>query len=135
MEYLRILRLYSSKKCRWVLKGNGSKSSQNRASHTTVHHYFAVLANFFGWVIREGFLQESPTANINVAKSKSRVIKPYTKEEISRIISIYDKDYEHNDKFLGSRNKAIILVLLDTGVRLSELVSITLEDVNTSNGI
>jgi integrase/recombinase XerD len=47
---------------------------------------------------------------------------------------VWDYDYEHNAKFLGSRNKAIVLVLLDTGARLSELIGVTLEDINTSTG-
>ena len=124
----------ANEKCRWGLEGNGSETSQQKASHTTVHHYFVVLANFFGWVVREGFLPENPTAKIKVAKPKDKVIKPYTQEEISRMLAICDYDYEHNAKFLGSRNKAIILVLLDAGVRLSELLGMTLQDINTSNG-
>ena len=123
-----------NEKCRWGLEGNGSETSRIKVSYTTVHHYFVVLANFFGWVVREGFMQESPTAKIKVAKPKVKVIKPYTLEEISRMIAVCGCDYEHNAKFLGSRNKAIILVLLDSGVRLSELIGMTLEDVNTSNG-
>lgn len=45
----------ANEKCRWGLQGNGSETSQRKASFTTVHHYFVVLANFFGWVVREGF--------------------------------------------------------------------------------
>ena len=124
----------ANEKCRWGLEGNGSETSRIKVSYTTVHHYFVVLANFFGWVVREGFMPESPTAKIKVAKPKVKVIKPYAPEELSRMIAVCDCDYEHNVKFLGSRNKAIILVLLDSGVRLSELIGMTLEDVNTSNG-
>ena len=124
----------ANEKCRWGLEGNGSETSRIKVSYTTVHHYFVVLANFFGWVVREGFILERPTAKIKIAKPKVKVIKPYTREEISRMIVVCDCDYEHNAKFLGSRNKAIILVLLDSGVRLSELIGMTLEDVNTSNG-
>jgi site-specific recombinase XerD len=124
----------ANEKCRWGLEGNGSETSQNKASHTTVHHYFVVLANFFGWVVREGFLSESPTAKIKIAKPKEKVIKPYTQEEVIRMLAVCDKDYERNARFLGSRNKAIVLVLLDAGVRLSELLGMTLEDINTSNG-
>jgi site-specific recombinase XerD len=130
-EFLSYL---ASEKCRWGLEGNGSETSRIKVSYTTVHHYFVVLANFFGWVVREGFMPESPTAKIKIAKPKVKVIKPYTPEEISRMIAVCDCDYEHNAKFLGSRNKAIILVLLDSGVRLSELIGMALEDVNTSNG-
>jgi integrase/recombinase XerC len=50
------------------------------------------------------------------------------------MLAVCDKDYENNAKFLGSRNHAIILVLTDTGVRLSELTGINLPDVNTTNG-
>ena len=124
----------ANEKCRWGLEGNGSETSQRKASHTTMHHYFVVLANFFGWVVREGFLPENPTAKIKVARPKVKVIKPYTREEISRMLAVCDSDYEHNARFLGSRNKAIVLVLLDAGMRLSELLGMMLEDVNTSNG-
>jgi len=55
-------------------------------------------------------------------------------EEVRRMIAVCDCDYEHNARFLGSCNKAIILVLLDSGVRLSELIGMSLEDVNASNG-
>jgi site-specific recombinase XerD len=119
---------------RWGLEGNGSEPAKRKVSHTTVHHYFVVLANFFGWVVREGFLLENPTAKIKVAKPKAKVIKPYTQEEIIKMLMVCDSDYEHNAKFLGSRNKAIVLVLLDAGVRLSELLGMILNDVNTSNG-
>ena len=120
--------------CRWGLKGNGSETSHRKVSHTTIHHYFVVLANFFGWVVREGFLKESPTAKIKVARPKAKVIKPYTREEIGRMLTVCDYDYEQNAKFLGSRNKAIILVLVDTGVRLSELLGMKLDDISASNG-
>lgn len=119
---------------RWGLKGNGSESSQCKVTHTTVHHYFVVLANFLGWVVREGFLPENPATNIKVAKPKYKVIRPYNQQEISRMLAVCDKDYERNAKFLGSRNKAIVLVLLDSGTRLSELTGMKTDDLNTSNG-
>lgn len=133
--YIREFLAYiANEEFRWGVLGNGSETSRGKASHTTMHHYFVVLANFFGWVVREGFLKDNPTSKIKVAKPKVKVINPYTNEEIKRMLSVCDYDYEHNAKFLGSRNKAIILVLYDTGVRLSELVWMKLDDVNTLNG-
>jgi len=41
---------------RWALNGNGSESSQRRSSHSTVHHYYAVLKTFFNWCIKESYL-------------------------------------------------------------------------------
>ena len=119
---------------RWGLEDNGSESSQCKASLSTVHHYFVVLSCFFNWLVQEGFLQENPMARIRVARPKPRVIIPYSAEEIKRILAICDYNYEHNARFLGSRNRAIILVLLDTGIRLSELVGIKLNDIDNANG-
>ena len=124
----------ANEKGRWGLEGNGSETSQGTVSQATLHHYFVVLANFFNWVVREGFIGENPTAKVKVAKPKAKVVKPYAPEEIRRIIGVCEGDYEHNARFLGSRNKAIILVLLDAGVRLSELIGMRVDDVNTSNG-
>ena len=119
---------------RWGVEGNGSEPTRRKVTHTTVHHYYVVLANFFGWVVREGYLKENPTAKIKVAKPKDKVIKPYTQAEISQMLAVCDKDYENNARFLGSRNRAIVLVLLDSGVRLLELKGMQMQDVNTSNG-
>lgn len=119
---------------RWGLDGNGSETSQRKASHSTTHHYFVALSCFFNWVVREGFLQESPMSKVKVAKGKPKVITPYTTEEIKKMLAVCDYDYAHNAKFLASRNRAIILVLLDTGVRLSELVSMKLSDIDSETG-
>ena len=123
-----------NERCRWGIEGNGSETCQDKASHATVHHYFVVLANFFRWAVREGFLGESPAEKIRVSRPKVKVIKPCAVEEIERILAVCEHDYEHSARFLGSRHKAIVLVLVDSGVRLSELVGMTVEDVNTSNG-
>jgi site-specific recombinase XerD len=119
---------------RWGLKGNGGETSQHRASHSTVRHYYVVLSCFFNWAVREGFLRESPIAKIKVAKPKPKVITLYSAEEVKKLLVVCDYDYEHNGKFLASRNRAVILVLLDTGIRLSELAAIRLGDIDTGTG-
>lgn len=119
---------------RWAVRGNGAESSCHRASPRTVHHYYRALTAFFNWVMREGFLTKSPMSKVKVAKPKSKVIRPYTQEQIERMLAVCDWDCKHNRKFIGSRNRAIILLLLDTGLRLSELTNIRLQDINKDNG-
>jgi site-specific recombinase XerD len=101
----------ASQTSRWGLEGNGSAPARRKVSHSTVHHYCVCLATFFGWVTREGFLLDNPLQKIKVTKSKDKVIKPYILEEINKMLTVWDKDYENNAKFLGSRNRANILVL------------------------
>lgn len=50
------------------------------------------------------------------------------------MLQVCDYDYQHNAKSLGSRNKAIILVLFDSGLRLSELTSVKLKDLDMERG-
>jgi site-specific recombinase XerD len=115
---------------RWGLEGNGSETSQYKASHSTVRHYFVVLSCFFNWLTQEGFLQENPMIKIKVAKPSPKVITPYSSDEIKRMLTVCDYDYEHGAKFLGSRNRVMILILVDTGIRLSELIGIRLSDID-----
>lgn len=119
---------------RWAVRGNGAKSSSHQASPRTVHHYYRTLTAFFNWVVREGLLAESPMVKVKAAKPKRRVIRPYNSEQIGMMIAICDLDQKHNAAFLGSRNRAIILMLVDTGLRLSELVGIKLSDVDPNRG-
>jgi site-specific recombinase XerD len=119
---------------RWRKQGNGSESSSRKASSRTVHHYYSALRAFFNWAVREGFLAESPLARVKVAKSKPKIIQPYSLEHMKRMLQVCDQDYQHNAKFLGSRNKAVILVFLDSGLRLSELASLKLRDIDTERG-
>jgi len=119
---------------RWGLEGNGSETSQRSASHATVRHYFVVLSVFFNWLVKEGFVDQNPIDRTKVAKSKPRVVVPYSSDEISRMLAVCDYDYEHNAKFLGSRIRAMLLVLLDTGIRLSELVGMKVCDINNDTG-
>jgi len=114
---------------RWRKQGNGSESSSRKASSRIVHYYYGALRASFNWAGREGFLAESPLARVKVTKSKLKVIQPYSREHITRLLQVCDHDCQHNAKFLASRNKAIVLVLLDTGLRLSELAGIKVQDM------
>jgi len=119
---------------RWQKHGSGSESSSRKSSSRTVHHYYGALRAFFNWMLKEGFVTETPLAKVKVQKTKPRVIQPYSLEAIKKIIQLCDYDYEHGAKFLGSRNRAIVLVLLDSGLRLSELTNIKIQDIDTEKG-
>jgi site-specific recombinase XerD len=119
---------------RWAKEGNGSESSTRKASAATVHHYYSALRAFYNWAVREGFVPQSPVAKVKVAKAKPRVMQPYSAEQIKKMLRVCDYDYQHGARFLGSRNRALILMFLDSGLRLSELANIKLQDIDVDNG-
>ena len=51
-----------------------------------------------------------------------------------KLIEVCDYDCKHNAQLLGSRNKAIILMFLDTGLRASELANIKLDEIESERG-
>jgi site-specific recombinase XerD len=119
---------------RWGLAGNGSESSRPKATYCTVHHYYCVLKAFFNWCVREDFITESPLAKIKLKNPKLNVVQPYSNQDILKLIRLCDYDCKNNARLLGSRNKAIILMFLDTGLRASELANIKLDDIDSERG-
>ena len=119
---------------RWGLSGNGSESSRPKATYSTVHHYYCVLKAFFNWCVREGFFPESPLAKIKLKNPSLNVVQPYSNGDILKLIEMCDQDCKNNAQLLGSRNKAIILMFLDTGLRASELANIKTEEIDTERG-
>ncbi|MBA7698769.1 Tyrosine recombinase XerD [subsurface metagenome] len=64
-------------------------------------------------------------ATFRAPKVPKKVIVPFTTEHIRRLLLLCN-----DRKFLGARNRAIILMFLDTGLRLSELANIQIKDVD-----
>ena len=120
---------------RWGAEGNGSASCQPKATYSTVHHYYCVLKAFFNWCVRESFLIESPLTKIRLKNPRLGVIQPYSMDDIRKLLEVCNLDCKNNAKFIGSRNKVIVLILLDTGLRVSELANIKLEDIDTERGL
>lgn len=119
---------------RWGLSGNGSESSRPKATYSTVHHYYAVLKAFFNWCVRENFIPDSPLTKIKLKAPRLNVIQPYSDHDIRRMIEVCDHDYKNNARLLGSRNRAIVLMFLDTGLRASELANVKLDEVDSERG-
>lgn len=119
---------------RWGVSGNGSESSRQRASYSTVHHYYSVLRAFFNWCTRERFIDESPLARIKLKNPPMTVVQPFSSNDVLKMIEVCDLDYRNGARLLGSRNKAIILMFLDTGLRLSELANIKTDDIDSERG-
>ena len=119
---------------RWGISGNGSESSRPRASYSTVHHYYSVVRAFFNWCVREGFLAESPVARMKLRNPPMTVVQPFSSHDVLKMIEVCDLDLRNGAQLLGSRNKAIILMFLDTGLRVSELANIEIDDIDSERG-
>ena len=116
----------ASESNRW---GSDNAASRKPACQSTVNHYYRVLNTFFGWLAKEGFITNNPVAHLKKPKVEHKVVQALSPAEIVRLL-----DACSGKSVLDVRNKAILCVLLDTGLRVSELANLKLEDVDTKTG-
>jgi integrase/recombinase XerC len=91
----------------------------------SVGDYFRCLHRFFSWLVNEEVLKENPISRARPPRAAQKVIIPFTLPQIQTLLSLCP-----SNTFLGIRNRAIILTFLDTGLRLSELASVQLKDID-----
>jgi integrase/recombinase XerC len=91
---------------------------------TTIQKYYRALSALFNWSVSEGILETNSLVKIKVPRAEKKVVKSLSSSEVSQLILHF------KDTFDGVRNKAIILVLVDCGLRLGELLHLKLFDVN-----
>ncbi len=85
---------------------------------------------FFRYLVREGVLREDPTAQIAMPKIGRSLPRSLTEAEVEALLgapAVADP--------LGYRDRAMLEVLYATGLRVSELVSLKLGQVNLNQGV
>lgn len=87
------------------------------------------LRKFYAWCVDCGYLEVSPVARIPRSKVPRRLPRRLSDEEKIRIL-YHAQNFPHPSKFLKSRNYAIIATLLTTGLRISELLGLKIQDAD-----
>jgi site-specific recombinase XerD len=91
---------------------------QNGRKAKTLRECQVALRRFFRWLVSEGHLDYNPTTGIKLASFRTEPQPTYTDEEVRRLLaSCFTKGRS------GIRDRALVLVLYDTGVREGELIS------------
>ncbi len=110
-------------------------------SSASLRRYWKAMRSFFKWVHAEYGL-ERPDINLKMPRFQNKEIKPLKEEEVKALYKPLDKvevmpNTRHGYKFerpTQQRDKAIFLLLLDTGLRAGECCRLKVEDVNIKNG-
>lgn len=97
-------------------------------SPTTINHRIRSLRQMYSFLGTEGIVNELPTSNIQKLKAPTVIIQPFDEVELKQLFAMPDKS-----TFVGYRDYCIMLVLLDTGVRLIELENMSLSNMNFDN--
>ncbi len=105
-----------------------STFAASRAS--TANRRLATLRRFYRWALREGVIQKDPTLRLAGAKAPPRFPKALTEAQVEELLAAPATDTD-----LGLRDRAMLEVLYATGLRVSELVSLTLAELSLTDGL
>ena len=102
---------------------------QRGVCDATQHRRHREVKHFYSWLLRMELVSENPFQKVPLIRLELKIVSPLEPSEIRRLLAAMDAD-----TFFGSRNRAITLFLLDTGVRAKELTSLDLADVDLETG-
>ena len=101
----------------------------NSESTSTVAHNLTVIKNFHKYLIKENIVKEDVSLFISRPKLQKRLPRALTVEEVDLLL-----DITLNTPF-DYRNKAMLELMYGAGLRVSELVSLTLNQIDLENGL
>lgn len=95
----------------------------------TTHGYVQVIKGFLAWCAREELIGERVAKRIDLPRVETKVIETFTTTQLKRLFAVTGKEMT---VALAARDRAILCVLLDTGIRANELCSLTLDNLHIS---
>lgn len=103
---------------------------QEGRSGATISRCLASLKNFYLYLVSSGFLEKSPVIDIHVDRGEKKLPQILSGREIELLLAqpvcVDAKGY---------RDKAMLEVMYATGMRVTELISLDIDDVNLELGI
>ena len=94
-------------------------------SITTINNYIRNLSVFFNWLERDYLLRKNPMKKVQQLKNNRKAKEYINDEDFKRLVGHLDKSY-----FVEHRDFTMIMLMIDTGMRLGECGMLLVEDVN-----
>lgn len=97
---------------------------------TTQHLHARCVKTFMRWLYAEGEIPTNPMQKVVMPRLEKRIPPPFTPEDIRCLLEACNRQTPK-----GLRDYAIVLGLLDTGLRAAEFLSLRVGDVNMRTGL
>lgn len=115
--------LYLKGKEKW--SGNPCIKKVGKLSSYTIFAYVRDIKVFWSWLFKENYIKRNPIANFPLPKLPKLVMPTLDPDQIKRLLGTIDRSTSS-----GSMYYSMIILFLDTGIRLSELTNLKISDVN-----
>jgi integrase/recombinase XerC len=103
--------------------------AQNYTKSTTARK-LATLRSFYKFLIRRGMVSVNPLSTIRTPKQEKRLPKCLDLEQVQKLL-----DAPGDGDLLSARDKAMLEVLYSSGIRVSELVELEMQDLDLQEGV
>ena len=97
---------------------------------TSTARMLSAMRKLFQYLYREKYRVDDPSAVLSSPKLPSRLPKYLTEQQVSDLLNTPDADVP-----LELRDKAMLELLYATGLRVTELVSLTIENISVQQGV
>jgi len=106
-------------------------------SERTIQTYARSARAFFHWLVRRDILQNNPFDRVTFPKVGKPLIQTIEAEEFERLLVACTPTNESGPiaERAAARNRAILWVLYDTGIRISELCGLRIADFDRKRGV
>lgn len=94
-------------------------------SDATMNKFIRGWRAYFNWLHTEGFVTSNPFKGIGTVKAEKRIIETFNNAQIKAILAAPNRV-----TFTGYRDYIIMMTLLDTGIRVSELEGLDVTSIN-----
>jgi site-specific recombinase XerD len=105
------------------------KKRKGKLSPHTVQSYTRHVKRLFSWLTEEGHLNKNPAARIRVPQPRKREVKAISREDLLAILAT-----TNSGSVIDKRDKAIILMLADSGARVGGVCGLRVQDLDLDNG-
>ena len=102
---------------------------KNGLTANSVNRTLAAARGFYKYLLRENVMDENPVANIELAKIWMRLPDTLSKDEMNLLL-----EQPEAKTLLGIRDRAMLELMYATGIRVSELISLTVNSINWQVG-
>ena len=99
--------------------------SQNHYSKSTTARKLATLRSFYKFLVKRDYTTSNPVVSIKTPKQDKKLPKFLEYEQVVRLLNTPPAN-----TWLGARDRAMLEVLYSTGMRVSELVALNMDDVD-----
>jgi len=105
------------------------KQDHGLLSDNAIASYVRSIRSFWSWLKRENFINVNPFEHVKPPDITDRIVDPLSPDDVSKLL----KDIPRQNH-TGYRDCCIIITMYGTGLRISEVINLTQDNVNFNSG-